>query len=172
VTVAAHGALFLAWKTEGPVYERSRALVKPLWAAVVGLWIAATIATRTVSPEIYTNFPGSFLALLFFVVYLAGLATVFYGIAKDRFLLAFLGSGAFILGILATTAACVWPVMLKSTLGPALSLTAQNSSVGGHGLRVGLVWWLIGFPIVIGYFSLLFRIHRGKAKAAPEGEGY
>ena len=172
VTIAAHGSLFLAWKTEGAVYERSRRLAKPLWVAVVGLWVAATVATRMVSPEIFRQFPGSFLAWLFFAVYLAGLAAVFYGISKQLYVLAFLGSGAFILGILATTAACVWPVMLKSTLDPALSLTAQNSSVNAHGLRVGLVWWLIGFPIVIGYFSLLFRIHRGKVKAAAEGEGY
>jgi len=25
---------------------------------------------------------------------------------------------------------------------------------------------------VLGYFALLFHIHRGKAKAAAEGEGY
>ncbi len=171
-TVAAHGALYLAWKTDGPVHERSRALAKPLWAAVVGLWLAATLATRTVSPEIFTHFPGAPLAWLFFVVYGAGLATVFYGMARQRYLLAFLGSGAFILGLLATTAACVWPVMLKSTLDPAWSLTAQNASVGPHGLRVGLAWWLIAFPIAIAYFALLFRIHRGKVKAAKEGEGY
>ena len=172
VTVAAHGALFLAWKTEGPVHERSRALAKPLWIAVIVLWVVATFATRAVSPEIFGRFPSAPLAWLFFVVYLAGLATVFYGVAKERFLLAFLGSGAFILGILATTAACVWPVMLKSTLNPGWSLTAQNASVGGHGLAAGLVWWLIGFPIAVGYFTLLFKIHRGKVKAAAEGEGY
>jgi cytochrome d ubiquinol oxidase subunit II len=172
VTIAAHGAVFLAWKTEGGVYERSRALAKPLWVLVVVLWIAATLATRTVSPEIYSHFPTSVLAWLFFVVYLAGLATVFYGLGKRRYLLAFLGSGAFILGILATTAACVWPVMLKSTYGPALSLTAQNASVGTHGLQTGLVWWLIGFPIAIGYVAFLFKIHRGKVRAAAEGEGY
>ena len=33
-------------------------------------------------------------------------------------------------------------------------------------------WWFIGFVIVLGYFSYLFRIHRGKVKAASEGEGY
>jgi cytochrome d ubiquinol oxidase subunit II len=172
VTVAAHGALFLAWKTEGPVHERSRALAKPLWIAVIGLWVVATFATRSVSPEIFGRFPGAPLAWLFFVVYLAGLATVFFGLSKGRFLLAFLGSGAFILGILATTAACVWPVMLKSTLNPGWSLTAQNASVGAHGLQAGLVWWLIGFPIAVGYVAFLFKIHRGKVKAAAEGEGY
>lgn len=172
VTVAAHGSLFLAWKTEGPVHERSRALAKPLWIAVIVLWVISTFATRTVSPEIFGRFPGAPLAWLFFVVYLAGLATVFYGLTKNRFLLAFLGSGAFILGILATTAACVWPVMLKSTLNPGWSLTAQNASVGAHGLQAGLVWWLIGFPIAVGYVAFLFKIHRGKVKAAAEGEGY
>ena len=171
-TVAAHGALFLAWKTEGPVHERCRALAKPLWAGVVGLWMAATLATRTVSPEIYEKFPSAPLAWLFFLVYLGGLGTVFFGMAKRRYLLAFLGSGAFIVGLLATTAACVWPVMLKSVMGPALSITAQNASVGSHGLQAGLGWWFIGFAIALGYVAFLFRLHRGKVRANAEGEGY
>jgi cytochrome d ubiquinol oxidase subunit II len=94
------------------------------------------------------------------------------GIKRERFLLAFLGSGAFIIGILAASAACVYPVMLKSTLDPAFDLTALNASVGGYGLRMGLVWWLIGFPIALGYIAFLFRFHRGKVKAAAEGDGY
>lgn len=172
VTLALHGALFLAWKTEGPVHGRVARRALPLWVAVVVLWIVATLATRAVNPGLFAAFPKAPLAWLFFVVYLAGLALAFWGLRKGRWLLAFLGSGAFILGILATTAACVFPVMLGSTIDPTFSLTAHNSSVGGHGLRTGLVWWLIGFPIALGYFALLFRIHRGKAKAAAEGEGY
>jgi cytochrome d ubiquinol oxidase subunit II len=124
-----------------------------------------------VSPEIFARFPDSFLAWLFFLVHLAGLAAVFYGLAKGRDLLAFLGSGAFILGLLATTAACVWPVMLKSTLDPALSLTALNAGAGAHGLRAGLGWWFLGFPIAVGYVAVLFRIHRGKV-GAVEDAGY
>jgi len=175
VTITAHGSLFLAWKTEGPVQTRSLAAARPLWILVLVLWIVATVATRSVNPGLYTNFvhsPTAALAWLFFVVYVAGLAAVFTGLAKGKHLLAFIGSGAFILGILATTAACVWPVMLGSTLNPGDSLTAHNASVATSGLQKGLVWWLIGFPIAIGYFAFLFRIHRGKVKAAAEGEGY
>lgn len=172
VTLALHGALFLAWKTEGPVHDRVARRALPLWIAVIVLWIVATLATRAVNPGLFAGFPKAPLAWLFFVVYVGGLALAFWGLRKGRWLLAFLGSGAFILGILATTAACVFPVMLGSSLDPTFSLTAHNSSVGGHGLRTGLVWWLIGFPIALGYFALLFRIHRGKAKAAAEGEGY
>ncbi|HEX9082205.1 MAG TPA: cytochrome d ubiquinol oxidase subunit II, partial [Holophagaceae bacterium] len=172
VTIAGHGALFLAWKTEGPVHDQARALVMKLWSAVLVLWMVASYATSVVSPEIFRHLPQAPLAWLAILIFLAGLALVFVGTRQEKPLMAFLGSSAFILGLLAASAACVYPVMLKSTLDPAFSLTALNASVGAHGLRAGLVWWLIGFPIAVGYFVLLFRFHRGKVKAAAEGEGY
>ncbi|MBK9795272.1 MAG: cytochrome d ubiquinol oxidase subunit II [Holophagaceae bacterium] len=171
-TVTAHGALFLAWKTEGPVHDRSKALARSLWGLVLVLWILATYATHRANPAIYQNLPRAPLAWLASLIFLGGLGAVFVGLKRARFLLAFLGSGAFILGLLAATAANVYPVMLRSTLAPAYDLTALNASVGGHGLRTGLVWWLIGFPIAIGYVLFLFRFHRGKVRAPEEGEGY
>jgi len=172
VTMAAHGALFLAWKTEGAVHERSGALASPLWVGVVLLWMAATGATSVVNPGIFRGLTASPLAWAFTALFAAGLCLVFLGLRRRRFLLAFLGSGAFILGILAASAASLYPVMLKSTLDPAFDLTALNASAGHHGLRTGLVWWLLGFPLAIGYAGFLFRFHRGKVKAAVEGEGY
>jgi cytochrome d ubiquinol oxidase subunit II len=112
------------------------------------------------------------LAWLGLSIFLLGLATLFWGQLRGRPGVAFIGSAAFILGLLATTAACVFPVMLKSSLDPSWSLTAYNSAVSQHGLRTGLKWWLFGFPIAIGYVVFLFRIHRGKVKAAADGEGY
>jgi cytochrome d ubiquinol oxidase subunit II len=97
---------------------------------------------------------------------------VFVGVNQKKYLLAFLGSGAFILGLLAATAACVYPVMLKSTLNPGYSLTAVNSLAGRTGLNAAMGWWFIAFVIVLGYYTYLFRVHRGKVKAASEGEGY
>jgi len=172
VTVAAHGALFLAWKTEGAVHERSGALALPLWVGVVLLWMVATGATSVVNPGIFRGLAASPLAWAFTALFAAGLCLVFLGLRRRRFLLAFLGSGAFILGILAASAASLYPVMLKSTLDPRFDLTALNASAGHHGLRTGLVWWLLGFPLAIGYAGFLFRFHRGKVKAAVEGEGY
>ena len=171
-TVTAHGAVFLAWKTAGPVHDRSKALAMNLWGLVLVLWILASFATSVVNPGIFRNLPKAPLAWGATLIFLTGLVLVFVGIRRERFLLAFLGSGAFILGLLAASAACVYPVMLKSTLDPAFDLTAVNASAGGHGLRAGLVWWLIGFPIAIGYVIFLFRFHRGKVKAATEGDGY
>jgi len=172
VTVAAHGSVFLAWKTEGPVHDRSKALAMPLWSLALLLWTLATLATWMVNPAIFQHWQHAPLAWAGTLLFLAGLILVFTGIKRENFLQAFLGSGAFILGILAASAASVYPVMLKSTLDPAFDLTALNASVGEHGLRAGLVWWLVGFPLAIGYLVFLFRFHRGKVKAATEGEGY
>jgi cytochrome d ubiquinol oxidase subunit II len=171
-TLAAHGALFLAFKTEGPVHDRARALAPRLWLLVLVLWILTSCATSLVNPGIFHQLSRSLLAWLATLLFLAGLGLVFAGIRRERFLLAFLGSGAFILGLLVASAACVYPVMLRSSLDPAFDLTALNAATGAHGLRTGLAWWLIGFPLALAYSAFLFRFHRAKVKAAGEGEGY
>jgi cytochrome bd ubiquinol oxidase subunit II len=172
ITVTNHGALFLCWKTEGAVHDRARRVALPLSIVTAVLGGLATLATAKVNPDVYANLPESSLAWLGLAIFLAGLVTIFVGQLRGRPGLAFLGSAAFILGLLAATAACVFPVMLKSSLDPAWSLTAHNSAVSQHGLRAGLKWWFVGFPIAVGYAIFLFRLHRGKVKAAADGEGY
>jgi cytochrome d ubiquinol oxidase subunit II len=172
VTVTNHGALFLAWKTEGAVHERSHRIALPLSVLTAVLGGVATLATAKVNPAIFAHLPEAPLAWVGSLIFLLGLAAVFWGQLRGRHLLAFIGSGAFILGLLAATAACVFPVMLGSSLDPAWSLTAYNASVSEHGLATGLKWWFLGFPIAIAYFVFLFRLHRGKVKPAPDGQGY
>jgi cytochrome bd ubiquinol oxidase subunit II len=172
VTLANHGALFLAWKAEGPVHERARRFAWPLSLATAVLGGLATLATASVNPDVYANLPQAPLAWLGMLIFLGGLGLVFWGQFRNRDLLAFIGSAAFVLGLLAATAACVFPVMLKSTLDPAFSLTAQNAATSPHGLHTGLKWWVVGFPIAVTYFVLLFRLHRGKVKAESDPEGY
>ncbi len=53
-----------------------------------------------------------------------------------------------------------------------MSLTAHNASVSREGLIASARWWFLGFSLVVGYFYIVFRLHRGKARAAADGEGY
>jgi hypothetical protein len=62
--------------------------------------------------------------------------------------------------------------MLRATGGAALSLTAYGAGGDPQGLRTALSWFVVGFPLAILYFVIVFRLHRGKAVAAAEGEGY
>jgi cytochrome d ubiquinol oxidase subunit II len=172
VTIANHGALFLAWKTDGPVHERARRLALPLSVLAAVLGGVCTLATARVNPDVYAHLPTAPLAWLGLLAFLVGLGLVFWGQLRGRHLLAFLGSAAFIAGLLGATAACVSPVMLKSTLDPAFSLTAENSAASAQGLRAGLAWWLVGFPLAVSYFVIVFRLHRGKVKVADDDEGY
>jgi cytochrome d ubiquinol oxidase subunit II len=172
VAIAHHGALFLAWKTDGVVRERSLAHARVLWVGTVGLWIATTAATVNVAPYIYAALPGRPLAWASAALFVAGLAMSYVARRRGNDLGAFLGSGAFILGILAATVACLYPNLLRSTLDPTWSLTAQNASVSDRALRLGLLWWPVGFVLAVVYVGVLFRIHRGRTQAASEGEGY
>ena len=74
--------------------------------------------------------------------------------------------------MLAATAACTFPVMLRAIGDSARSLTAYNASVPSASLETAIRWWAIGFPLAILYFVVLFRLHRGKAAAAVGHDGY
>lgn len=169
--LAHHGALFLAWKTDGPVRERSLVAAGGLYFVMLGLWCLTTMATAWLVPEVFGALVVRPLAWLATAVFLGGLlgSVVFrYG---GRDLAAFVSSGAFILGLLAATAACVYPTMIRSAGDPALSLTALNASASAHALATGLWWWPIGFVIAVGYVALLFWLHRGRC-GVRSAEGY
>jgi cytochrome d ubiquinol oxidase subunit II len=165
-----HGALYLAWKTTGPVQVRSQVWARRAWLAVLPLWALVTLATGWLRPEIYTNLLGRPWALGFVLLMLGGLGGVAYFPRRGKELAAFLSSSAFLVGLLGATLAGVYPVWLRSTIDPAYSLTAANSAAGSYGLRVGLIWWIIGMTLATGYFVNLFRSFRGKVD--PHTEGY
>ena len=164
VALAHHGSLFLAWKTDGPVRERSLAAARRLYRAVLVLWVVVTAATVVVAPQLFTSLATRPLAWLATALFLGGLLASGLIRTKGRDLAAFVASGAFILGLLAATAACVYPIMIRSAGDAAHSLTAFNASSSGHALASGLRWWPAGAVIAIGYAALLFRVHRGKVR--------
>lgn len=171
VALAHHGALFLAWKTDGPVRARSLTAASRLFPALVVLWIAATAATIIVAPDVYAAWAARPLAWAFTLCFVAGLAVSAIARRAARDLVAFAGSVVFLLGALAATAVSVFPAMLRSSGDPTLSLTAINASASPASLAAALWWWPAGALIAVGYFVMLFRIHRGKATASGE-HGY
>ncbi|MHB8839527.1 MAG: cytochrome d ubiquinol oxidase subunit II, partial [Gemmatimonadaceae bacterium] len=170
VALAHHGALFLAWKTDGPVRDRSLMAARRLYAAMVAAWALATVATAWLVPELFGALAARPLAWLATAVAMAGLVGTVVFRQRGRDLAAFVSSGAFLLGILAATAASIYPAMLRATGDASRSLTAFNSAASDHALATGLWWWPVGFVIAVGYVALLFRVHRGKVERT--GDGY
>ena len=172
LALAGHGALFLAWKTDGPVHERSRRMALRLWISVAVLWPVVTAASHAVNPALFPGMGRRWLAVLAVVLAVGGIALVFVRLSRGRGLGAFLGSGAFLLGIIGASAASYFPVMLRATGGDALSITAYTGGGDEAGLRTALRWFLVGLPLALAYLVVVFRLHRGKAVGAREGEGY
>jgi cytochrome d ubiquinol oxidase subunit II len=167
--LAGHGALYLVWKTTGPVRARSRLWARRAWLAVLPLWLTVTLATARVRPDIFTHSLDRPSFLAFVVLMLAGVAGVFSFLRRGPELAAFLSSSSFLLGLLGATMAGIYPVWLRSTLDQDYSLTAENSAANSYGLQVALVWWTLGIALAAGYFVYLFRSTRGKVDVHVDG---
>jgi cytochrome d ubiquinol oxidase subunit II len=172
VALAGHGALFLAWKTDGAVQVRSWRAARLLWIAVALLWPLVTVASHLVNPALFPAMGRRGLAVFATALALGGMVTILVRLPRAGFLSAFLGSCAFLFGIIGASAASYFPVMLRATGGEALSLTAYTGGGDAASLRTALRWFLVGAPLALLYLAVVFRLHRGTAVAAPEGEGY
>lgn len=172
LVIALHGANYLCWKTDGPVAERTQRLAGPLWIAATLGWIGATELTFVINPGITEHLAERPLAKVLLALACIAWLSIGYARLKRKDLFAFAGSLVWILAMLAMTAACAFPVLLRSTSPYHESLSISNAASSDTSLRMGLSWWLIGAPIAVGYFALLLRLHKGKAVAAREGEGY
>jgi cytochrome d ubiquinol oxidase subunit II len=170
--LAAHGAAFLAWKTDGPVQERARRAARRGIIAVAALWPIVTAATRLAAPDFLAPFFSRPFAILGALAAIAGLTYASFAGRRGGDRGAFLGSCAFLAGLMVATAACSFPALLRSSSDAASAITAYSASNDRAGLVTALSWWVVGFPLAIGYFVAVFRLHRGKAPSAAEGEGY
>jgi cytochrome bd-type quinol oxidase subunit 2 len=50
----------------------------------------------------------------------------------------------------------------------AYSLTVEGARAADYGLKVGLVWWIIGMILTALYFTVVYRSFAGKVAAAPD----
>jgi cytochrome d ubiquinol oxidase subunit II len=172
IALAAHASLYLVWKTAGPVHERSRALAGPLWSAVVALGLVATLATAQVQPRLYANLMARRWTWLLLALIVVSLTMVFVSLRRSRELPSFLASTGFLIGMLAATAAGLFPNLLVSTLDAAFNLNVYNAAAGALSMRIGLVWWSGAIVLAVGYLFYLFRAFRGKVTLESDGHGY
>jgi cytochrome d ubiquinol oxidase subunit II len=66
----------------------------------------------------------------------------------------------------------LYPLVLPASTNPVYSLTVDNAKAGDYGLRVGLVWWVMGMVFVTGYSIYVYRSFAGKVKLEEDGEWY
>jgi cytochrome bd ubiquinol oxidase subunit II len=161
-------------KTEGDVNRRARLTAQWAWPLQFVLMIVGLVATIYIRPGVLDNYKQHVSGFLIPVAVFGSLAVMIYAMrkgqdpAKEK--LAFVASALYIVGMLVGAAFALYPAVLPASTDPARNLTIYNTAAGQHGLSVGLAWWLLGMILALGYFTLLFRMFKGKVRF--EGEGY
>jgi len=172
VLYAAHGASYLAWKTEGAVHDRSERLARWLWPAVLLLLLMTAVETAIVRPDLFGGMEHRPLAWLAVAGVAAGGAAALVGQWRRREFPAFAGSCVLISSLMVAGATGVFPTMLHSTMAPANTITAYSGATDANGLRVMLLWWPFAAVLSIGYFAFIYRYYRGKVRVSADTQGY
>ncbi len=169
-TLITHGATYIAVKTEGALNARSRLIARGAWGITIVLAILGTIATFAVQPQISTNFLGNPWGFIFPAIALIGFIGVGVLNFRQRDLASFFASCAFIMGMLASAAFGLYPMLLPG-VNRSYSLTIQNASASQYGQTVGLIWWILGMILAAVYFIFTYRTFWGKVDVSSTG-GY
>ena len=164
LALSGHGGLYLAMKAEGPVHDRSLRAARLSWLVAGVLFPLVTWATAQVSPELPGAAAQRPLVWILAALVAASAAALVVGLVRGRPELGFLGSAGTLFTLLGTAAAARWPVLLRSSVSPSLSLDAFQAATTQHGLRIALSWTLVGLPLACGYFVFIARLFRGKVR--------
>ena len=170
--LAAHGATYLALKTEGPVHDRSAAYAKYLWLAVVPLFALISVESSFVRPDVPARAAHNPVCWFGLLVVALSTAMLISGFSTLREMRAFLASNFLIVGLLATGGSAIFPVMLHSTLTPENSLSAYATAANHTALVAASIWWPIGFVLAIGYFIFISRQYVGKVSVKRDTQGF
>lgn len=169
LTLALHGALWVALKSEGPLRQRCRQLALYGWWAVVAFTAVVTFFTFRVQPNVGARLSDQPWGYVIPLVALGGLFAIRWFTSRGAELPAFLSSCAYIVGMLSSAVFGVYPYVLPSNSDPQLGLTLYTAAAPLYGLRTGLYWWVPGMVLVTGYFVYTYRHFWGKVSLEAEG---
>ena len=114
--------------------------------------------THSVREDMLTNLTDEPWRLVFPLIAVAALVATFVYQRRDLWLRAFGASAAFIVGLMTTMAAGLYPNILPAREGRPYGLTIDNAAAGHHSLTTALVWWPLGIVLALVYFAFAYRM--------------
>lgn len=167
-----HGCLWVALKTDGPIRKRAHRFAARAWWGVAMLTVVITVASFRLQAHLSASFHQRPWGFIFPVAALAGLVAVLWFLRREDDFAAFFASCLYLIGMLSSVAFSLYPYVLPASTNPNYGLTVQSAKAQDHGLRIGLVWWLIGMALAVTYTFHLYRRFAGKTTLEEEGYGH
>jgi cytochrome d ubiquinol oxidase subunit II len=166
-----HGSLWVKMKTAGALNERAGRIAGFAFWAVVALTVIVTVVTFRVQPQLHRNFTQWPAGYIFPTLAILGAIGVKGFMAKGHERNAFLASCMYLAGMLTSVVFGIYPMVLPAR-DPSLSLTVHSTKAGAYGLKIGLIWWVIGMILATGYSVFVYRSFAGKVKLGSYEHGH
>lgn len=195
VMLAMHGAVLLAWRTEGAVAERARnwgrlcALLTAALFIVGGFWVAGGIGGHVITSVIdvagpsdpmqktvsvqdgawmanYAKWPLMWIAP---VLGVAGAVLAALLLSVRANMLAFLASATSITGVILTVGFSLFPFIMPSSTRPQAGLTVWDGSSSHLTLWIMVIAVVIFLPLITAYTAWVYRVMRGKVTEESVG---
>ncbi len=168
-----HGLLWLAIKTDGILHERAARGVPRVWVVLLVVAVIFLVYTWFATP-LYKNYLSSPVLLLIPLLAVLALLAVRFFIARAHWWKAWFASGLTILSATLFGVVGLYPNLYPSSIDPAATLTAFNSSSSPLTLKIMLVVAVIFVPIVIAYQTWVYFKFKDKVtdEDLASGESY
>ncbi len=156
-----HGAIWLAFKTEGEIHDRAAFTATALWPVLLVVAVAFLVYSWFAT-NLYANYMANrSLFVVIAVTVLALLATRLF-LAKGAFMKAWAASALTITGAVFFGVVGLFPNLFPSSMDAKYSLTAFNASSSPLTLKIMLVVAAIFVPIVLIYQIWAYKVFSGK----------
>jgi cytochrome bd ubiquinol oxidase subunit II len=163
-----HGALWLAARTQENLQKKAVSAAKILWPIEVIVAVLFLVVSAFVT-RLYDNYlahPSLFIVIALAV---AGLFGIEIFLIKKAYFKAWLCSALAIVSATFFGVIGLFPSMFPSSINPAYSLTAMNSSSSPLTLTIMLVVVIIFVPVVLGYQIWTYFLFKDKLKIEDYG---
>jgi cytochrome d ubiquinol oxidase subunit II len=158
-------------KTSGAVSSRAGKLAGRAWWGVIVLTTLVTVVTFKLQPQVKENFTTWPAGFVFPLLAVSGIAGVVFESRRRNERKAFFASCAYLTGMLTSVVFGVYPMVLPAR-NMAYSLTVTTAKAGDYGLKIGLVWWIVGMILAAGYSTYVYRSFAGKVVVDKDSHGY
>jgi len=162
VALSIQGATWIIFKTNSDLNSQLKNLIKKLAISLIFLTLLSILAWFYVKPNALDNYFEHLVLWIFPLGSVIGIIGLIRIKSYKQDYTGFIFSTLFIVSSFASTAVALFPVLLPSTNDVNPALTVYNAAASEYSLNVGIVWWIISFVLVIGYFYFVHRIFKGK----------
>jgi len=164
-----HGALWIAFRTEGDLALRAAAFARHCWiplaTAIILFFLASGFKTY-----LFVNYLQNAGLIALPALSLLALAAVRFYLKKSAFLKAFVSSGLNVILLMATAFFGLFPNLLPSRTDPAFNITVFNAASNLYTLKIMTIVTAVFVPLILFYQSWVYRIFREKIPSEGSAE--